>query len=90
MSAHGQVGLSKLIDKLIELVNQCYYRNAPTYGFLVKSNNETSCMKIINNIKPVLDEYAVSLGLSTTIEYSNSPDVRDCVIQLAPLNKTHV
>jgi len=90
MSAHGQVGLSKLIDKLIELVSQCYYRNAPTYGFIVKSNDEKSCVKIINNIKSVLDEYAQSLGLTATIKYTDQPpDIRDCVVKLTPLNKTH-
>ena len=91
MSAHGQVGLSRLIDKLIELVSQCYYRNAPTYGFIVKSSNEKTCIKNINSIKSTLDEYAASLGLNATIDYTDQPPViRDCVVKLTPLNKTHV
>jgi len=88
-SAHGQLGLSKLIDKLIELVSQCYYRNAPTYGFIVKSDSEDSCRDIINKIHPVLSDYAQSLGLRAVIDF-NERDIciKDCVIKLTPINKT--
>jgi translation initiation factor 2 alpha subunit (eIF-2alpha) len=89
-SAHGQLGTIKLIDKLIELVSHCYYRNAPTYGFIIKNENEKECRNRINNIKQVLVDYANSLELRAVIECDyNNIDIRDCVIKLTPLKKTH-
>lgn len=90
-SAHGQLGTIKLIDKLIELVSHCYYRNAPTYGFIIKSENEQECRNSINNIKQVLIDYANSLELCAVIECDyNNIDIRECVIKLTPLKKTHM